>query len=470
LINKADGREVEMTKILLVDDEEKALNVFCRSLNMLGYQATGVSRPKVVCNTIKKIAPDAVIVDLMMPEMGGLELLREIKSLYADLPVIVLTGYATVQTAVEAMKGGAFDYITKPYNIDEIDLIIRRAIEQRALCIENKMLRERLREQSPFSPIVTDDKGMKKLLKAVETLSSTESTVLVTGESGTGKELIAKALHYSGSRRERPFIIIDCGGLPETILESEIFGHVKGSFTGAYADKKGYLEVAEGGSVFIDEISELSYPLQKKLLRVIQEKEYSKVGDTKTKKANIRIIAATNKDLKVEVKEGRFREDLFYRLNVVSLRVPTLRERLQDVPLLVNYFLTEFNARFKKRIIAVAEEVYSQMMVYQWPGNVRELRNAIERAVTFKEDGAITLGDLPDEIVCSEDGGAARMPAFKEFKEETIDNMTREYVTTLLAICKGNVSKAAARADLDRANFRKLLKRFNVSAADYRNR
>jgi len=386
----------------------------------------------------------------------------------ADLPVIVLTGYGTVKTAVEAMKRGAFDYVTKPYNIDEIDLIIKRAIEQRALSIENKMLRERLLEKSPFSSIVTTDKTMKKLLHAVETLSSTDSTVLITGESGTGKELIAKALHYSGTRRDCPFVLLDCSGLPDTILESEIFGHVRGSFTGAYTDKKGYLEVAEKGSVFFDEISELPYPLQKKLLRVIQEKEFSKVGDTRIKKANIRIIAATNRDLKAEVGEGRFREDLYYRLNVVSLRVPPLRERRQDIPLLTNYFLTEFNARFKKRVIAVADTAYSAMTAYQWPGNVRELRNALERAVTFKEDNTITLQDLPEEILSADSGGMNQVPAFKEFKEEKIDGMTREYITTLLAMYKGNVSKSAARADLDRANFRKLLKRFHVSAADYR--
>jgi DNA-binding NtrC family response regulator len=457
-----------MTKILLVDDEEKTLKILCRSLSILGYDAEGMSDPKAALISLKEEPRDLVIVDLMMPEIGGLDLLGQIKAQQADLPVIVLTGYGSVKTAVEAMKKGAFDYITKPYDIDEIDLIIRRAIEQRALRIENRMLRERLLEQSPFASIVTGDKGMKKLLKAVETLSSTESTVLITGESGTGKELIAKALHYSGTRRDRPFIIIDCGGLPETILESEIFGHLKGSFTGAYMDKKGYIEVAEGGSVFFDEISELPYPLQKKLLRVIQEKEFSKVGDTKTKKANIRIIAATNKDLKAEVNEGRFREDLYYRLNVVSLRVPPLRDRRQDVPLLANYFLTEFNARLQKRVIAVADEVYSQMMAYQWPGNVRELRNAIERAVTFKEGNTITLEDLPEDLIPAHNHGADRVPAFKEFKEETIDTMTREYVTTLLAMYKGNVSKAAAKADLDRANFRKLLKRFHVDAAGFR--
>jgi DNA-binding NtrC family response regulator len=457
-----------MTKILLVDDEEKALAVLERSLHMLGYQAKGVSNPKVVCESVKRTAPDVVIADLMMPEMGGLELLREIKALDPDLPVIVLTGFGTVKTAVEAMKGGAFDYVTKPYNIDEIDLSIKRALEQRALCIENKRLRERLLERSPLSAIVTNDRGMKKLLRAVETLASTDSTVLITGESGTGKELIAKALHYSGTRRDHPFILIDCSGLPETILESEIFGHVKGAFTGAYTDRLGYIEVAEKGSVFFDEISELPYPLQKKLLRVIQEKEFSKVGESKTRKANIRIIAASNRDLKAEVREGRFREDLYYRLNVVSLHVPPLRDRRQDIPLLTNYFLTEFNARFKKRVIAVADTAHNAMTAYQWPGNVRELRNAVERAVTFKEDNTITLQDLPEEVLSVDSGGINPVPAFKEFKEEKIDGMTREYITTLLAMYKGNVSRSAARADLDRANFRKLLRRFHVVAADYR--
>ncbi len=457
-----------MTKVLLVDDEEKALAVLCRSLEILGYQAEGVSRPGIVCDTIKKWLPDVVFVDLMMPEIHGLDLLQQIKAVEADLPVIVLTGYGTVKTAVEAMKRGAFDYVTKPYNIDEIDLIIKRAIEQRALSIENKMLRERLLEKSPFSSIVTTDKTMKKLLHAVETLSSTDTTVLITGESGTGKELIAKALHYSGSRQTKPFIIIDCGGLPETLLESEIFGHLKGAFTGAYADKKGYVEIAEGGSVFFDEIGELPYPLQKKLLRVIQEKEFSRVGDTKIKKADIRIIGATNRDLKTEVREGRFRDDLFYRLNVVSLFVPPLRDRRQDISLLTNYFLAEFNARFKKRIVAVDEGAYSCMMGYRWPGNVRELRNALERILVFKEGNTIISEDLPEELFSADRGEGERVRAFKEFKEETIDTMTREYVTTLLSMYKGNVSKAAAKADLDRANFRKLLKRFHVSAADYR--
>jgi DNA-binding NtrC family response regulator len=459
-----------MAKILTIDDEERALDVLCRSLTVLGYEATGISNPRLVENNIRKTTPDVVLVDLIMPQMGGMEVLEYIKTINADIPIIILTGHGTVKTAVEAMKRGAFDYITKPYDIDEIDLIIKRAIQQRDLLIENRTLRERLLQQAPFASIVTEDKVMRKLLREVQTLGNIDSTVLVTGESGTGKELIARALHFSGIRKDKPFITIDCGGMPENILESEVFGHVKGAFTGAYIDKKGYLEVAEGGSVFFDEISELPYPLQKKLLRVIQEKEFSKVGATGTKKANIRIVAATNRDLKAEIKAGQFREDLFYRLNVVSLFVPPLRDRHHDIPLLTNYFFAEFNARFQKRVTAIGEEVYGTMMAYGWPGNVRELRNVIERIVIFKEGSAITVEDLPEEVRSAKPGKGGQILAFKEFKEETIGSGMREYVTILLAMYKGNVSKAAAKANLDRANFRKLLKRFDISASDYRKR
>lgn len=457
-----------MAKILLVDDEEKTLKVLGRSLNMLGHRTTGISNPKTTLETIRKISPDVVIVDLMMPHVGGMELLGKVKEKNADLPVIVLTGYGTVKTAVEAMKKGAFDYITKPYDIDEVDLIIKRALEQRELFIENKMLRETVLQQSAFSGIVTQDKAMKKLLGQVQTLANTESTVLVTGESGTGKELIAKALHAAGNRQSKPFITIDCGGLPETILDSEVFGHVKGAFTGAYSDKKGYLEIAEGGTVFFDEIGELPFVLQRKLLRVTQEKEFSRVGDTKTKKADIRIIAATNRDLKEEVKRGRFREDLFYRLNVISLHVPPLRNRPQDIPLLVNYFLSKFNARFEKRVTKIDEEAISTAMTYAWPGNVRELKNTIERIVAFKEGNAVSINDFPDEIRGLALNGSNLLPPFKEFKEETLGTFTKEYVLMLLTVFNGNVSKAAAKAQLDRGNFRKLLKRFEISAADYR--
>lgn len=311
-----------MNKILLVDDEKRALEMLERVLKMAGYITVGVTDPRTVQGIIKKEQLSVAVFDLMMPGMNGLDLLESVRDTDPDLPVIILTGHGTIKTAVEAVKRGAFDYVTKPYDIDEVDLIIKRAIQQRRLLLENKILREKLLERSPLSKIVTEDRAMERLLKEVQTLANINTTTLITGESGTGKELIAKALHFSGIRHDKPFVTIDCGGIPETILESEIFGHVKGAFTGAHVDKKGYMEVAERGTVFFDEISELPFFLQKKLLRAIQEKEFSKVGDTRTIKANIRIIAATNKDLKEEVSLGKFREDLFYRLNVVSLRLP----------------------------------------------------------------------------------------------------------------------------------------------------
>jgi len=467
LIDKGAVGDI-VTKILLVDDEEKSLKVLSRSLHMLGYSTVAISNPKDALDVVAGESPDIVIADLVMPYISGIELLEQIKKVSPSLSVIVLTGYGTVKTAVDAMKRGAFDYVTKPYNIEEVDLIIKRALEQRALYIENKMLKEKILKRSPFSSIITHDAAMKKLLREVQTLANTVSTVLITGESGTGKELIAKALHFSGNRQNKPFITIDCGGLPESILESEIFGHVKGSFTGAYADKKGYLEVAEEGTVFFDEVGELPFVLQKKLLRVTQEKEFSRVGDTKTRRINIRIIAATNRDLKKEVKAERFREDLFYRLNVISLNVPPLRERRQDIPLLVNYFLSEFNARLEKRVAVVDDGAYRRIMAYCWPGNVRELKNTIERIVALKEGSVVTRDDLPDEITSLFSAEADLLPPFKAFKEEVLANETKEYILTLLAMFEGNVSKAAAKANLDRGNFRKLIKRFNVSANDYR--
>ena len=457
-----------MTKVMLVDDEEKALKVLCRSLNMLDYGTVGVSDPRAALDTLKKEAPDVVIVDLIMPHIGGMEVLDLIRKTTSHVPVIVLTGYGTVKTAVEAMRRGAFDYVTKPYDIDEIDLTIKRALEQRVLFLENQMLKERLLRQSPATDIITHDESMKKLLQQVQTLADTDSTVLITGESGTGKELVAKALHFCGNRNAKPFITVDCSGLPDTILESEVFGHVKGSYTGAYTDKKGYIEVAEGGSVFFDEIGELPFLLQKKLLRVAQEKEFSRVGDTKSRKADIRLIAATNRDLKEEIKAGRFREDLFYRLNVISLHIPPLRNRPEDVPLLFNYFVGLFSERFKKRITKVSEDVRRRTTTYSWPGNVRELRNTVERIVALKEDNVITLEDLPDEMRDSEPDKKGKLLSFKEFKEQVVEDVERDYVMTLLAMFNGNVTKAAAKAQIDRGNFRKLLKRLELSPANYR--
>ncbi len=457
-----------MTKILLVDDEARSLEALSRTLQMMGYHSVGTSDPKTAQDLLRTEHYDVMIADLIMPEVDGIGLLEMSKKIDPDLPVIILTGYGTVKSAVDAMKKGAFDYVTKPYNIDEIDLTVKRALQQRDLLLENRMLRETLSQRFPFSNIVSEDEAMKNILRQVQTLSNTDSTVSIMGESGTGKELIARAIHYSGIRQDAPFVVIDCGGLTETILESEIFGHVKGAFTGAYYHKKGYLEVADGGTLFFDEIGELPYPLQKKLLRVIQEREFAKVGDTKTLKTNIRILTATNKDLKAEVNQARFREDLYYRLNVISLRLPPLRERTHDIPMLANYFLREFNMRFNKRVIRITEEALGKMMTSPWPGNVRELKNTIEKIMNFKEDEIIALEDLPEEIKNLKDDKRSFSRSFKEIKQEAVTHLSKDYIKGLLGLYKGNVTKAALKAQMDRGNFRKLMKRFNISAGEFR--
>jgi len=457
-----------MTKILLVDDEKRALEALSRTLQMMGYQSVGVSDPNMAQDLLKKEDYDILIADLIMPEVDGIRLLEFTKRIKPDLPVIILTGYGTVKTAVEAMKKGAFDYVTKPYNIDEIDLIVKRALQQRDLLLENRLLRETLLKKFPLSTIISNDETIKNIFRQVQTLANTDSTVLITGESGTGKELIARALHFSGILQDGPFVVIDCGGLAETILESEIFGHVKGAFTGAYFNKKGYLEVANGGTLFFDEIGELPYLLQKKLLRVIQEREFSKVGDTKLLKTHVRIIVATNKDLKKEVDQGKFREDLYYRLNVISLQVPPLRNRTPDIPLLAYHFLREFNIRFNKRVSGITEEALGKMMNYPWPGNIRELRNTIEKIMNFKEDESVFLEDLPEEIRNIEEGKHSFDRPFKDIKKKAVTQVSKDYIKGLLSLYKGNVSKAALRAQMDRGNFRKLMKRFNISAKEFR--
>jgi DNA-binding NtrC family response regulator len=458
----------KMAKILIVDDEARALEALGRALQMMGYETVGVTDPKTAQDLLATERYDIMIADLIMPEINGIGILEHSKKVDPDLPVIILTGYGTVKTAVEAMRKGAFDYVTKPYNIDEIDLIIKRALQQKALLYENRLLRETLSQRFPFSAILSEDDTIKHILRQVQTLANTDSSVLITGESGTGKELIARALHYSGLRQNAPFVTIDCGGLTETILESEIFGHVKGAFTGAYASKKGYLEAADGGTLFLDEIGELPYLLQKKLLRVIQEREFTRVGDTKALKTHIRILTATNKNLKGEVDSGRFREDLYYRLNVISLHIPPLRERIHDIPLLSHHFVREFNLRLNKRVTRIAEEALNLMMSYGWAGNVRELKNTIEKIMNFKEDDVISPEDLPNDLKNLKEGPRTLTRSFKEIKCEAMTHLSKDYIKGLLSLCKGNVSKAALKAQMDRGNFRKLMKRYTISAKGFK--
>jgi two-component system NtrC family response regulator len=384
-----------MDTILVVDDEVNYLTVMEALLGDTGYEVlTAPSAPEAL-----KIAGasdlDLVLTDMKMPKMSGIELLDALHRLYSDLPVIIMTAFGTVEKAVTAMKKGAFDYILKPFKNDEILVTIAKALEHRHLLLTNRLLFQELEKKYGFPNIVGESRVMQEILSLVKRVASSKATVLVTGESGTGKELVARAIHQCSNRAQKPFISVNCAALTETLLESELFGHERGAFTHAVAMRKGRFELADGGTLFLDEVAEMSQALQVKLLRVLQEMEFERVGGNRTIKVDVRVVAASNRALKEEVEAGRFREDLFYRLNVVHLQVPPLRQRQEDIPLLAAHFIKKYvqeNVRSKIRLTAEALKVLVQ---YAWPGNVRELENVMERAVILCHNNLITAEDLP---------------------------------------------------------------------------
>ncbi len=387
-----------METILVVDDEKNYLVVLEALLSDEGYEVLTTPDPLEALNIINRVDLDLVITDMKMPKMDGIVLLEKIKQIDSNMPVIMMTAYGTIEKAVEAMKKGALDYITKPFENEELKLNIRKAINMHRLLKENKRLAQALYSQYQFSNIIGKNKKMQAIFELIAKVASTKATVLITGESGTGKELVAKAIHYNSRRKNRPFISVNCGALAETLLESELFGHERGSFTGAIGMRKGRFELADGGTLLLDEVSEMSPALQVKLLRVLQEKEFERVGGTKTIKVDVRIIAASNQDLKESIKKGIFREDLYYRLNVVHIHLPPLKERTDDIPLLVAHFLRKYTKEMEKRDIKVSEEALRRIYEYPWPGNVRELENAIERAVVLCEQGTIEIYHLPETL------------------------------------------------------------------------
>ena len=387
-----------MDTILVVDDEANYLTVMEALLGGAGYEAltagSGVEAMKVAAQA----ELDLVLTDMKMPRMSGIDLLAELKRLYPDVPVILMTAFGTVEKAVEAMKKGAFDYILKPFKNEEILLTIAKALELRHLLLQNRLLTQDLARHVGFPNIVGESKSMQEILALVRRVANSKATVLVSGESGTGKELIARAIHQCSARAAKSCISVNCGALTETLLESELFGHERGAFTNAVAMRKGRFELADGGTLFMDEVAEMSQGLQVKLLRVLQEMEFERVGGVRTIKVDVRVVAASNRDLKEEVEAGRFREDLFYRLNVVHLHLPPLRERREDIPLLAAHFIKKYvqeNLRDKTRITPEALQVLSQ---YAWPGNVRELENVMERAVILCGHNTISPQDLPAEL------------------------------------------------------------------------
>ena len=385
-------------KILIVDDEENFRHMLSVILKTEGYDVETASNGEEALQKIAATSPDQVLCDIRMPQMDGLEFLSEVQKRGMDATIIMMSAYGTLDIAIEAMKLGAYDYISKPFKPDEVILTLRKAEERERLRKENELLRKEVKKEYSFENIISKNEKMQKIFEIIQKVAHYKSTILITGESGTGKELVARALHYHSDRSQKPFVPVNCGAIPENLLESELFGHIKGAFTDAIRTKKGLFEEADTGTLFLDEIGELPAQLQVKLLRVLQEGEIRRVGDSKPIQVDVRIIAATVKDLTKEVNEGRFREDLYYRLNVLPVHIPPLRERKEDVPLLVNHFLAKNNQNLNKNVKGIDHKALEALMNYPWYGNVRELENTIERAMVLTDKDSIEPENLPMEV------------------------------------------------------------------------
>ncbi len=454
-------------RVLVVDDDVRLSEALLRALESMGYEAAGVTDPAKGLERVGTWRPDAAVVDLRMPAMDGVTWAEKAMEADPDLPVLLLTGFGTIRSAVEAVKRGVFDYLAKPFDLDEVDVALRKALRHRELRARNRALSEGLAPVEAREGIVGDSPSLREVLAAVSAVAPTDSTVLLTGESGTGKELIAKAIHAAGPRRDRPFVTVDCAALAGALLESELFGHARGSFTGAHRDRAGYLEVASDGTVFLDEIGELDLGLQKKLLRALEERTYARVGETRRRQTGARIVAATNRDLGAEVEAGRFREDLYYRLRVIEIRVPPLRERLEDLPALVSHHMALLNRRLRRSFRGASPEALEALRGHPWPGNVRELVNLLEQVMTFHEAEVLEAAHLPEHL---RRPTSAEVPpqSYPDFKEQVLGDATRAYLDTLLRHYAGNVSRVAEHAGTDRRQVHRLLQRFGLDPAGYR--
>jgi len=445
-----------VAKILVVDDEPEMAESTRLTLERRGHEVAVTTEGGRALELVAADLPDLVVTDLRMPGLDGLQLLEALQSRGLDVPVIVLTGYASVDSAVEAMRKGAVDYLAKPFVPEELLLRVERALTWRHLADENRYLRERAAAGSDQGEIIGDSPALRAVLRVVRKVAATDTRVLITGESGTGKELVARTIHHLSPRAGAPFFAVNCGSLSEGLLESELFGHEKGAFTGAVATRKGFFEVAQQGTLFLDEISETSPAFQTRLLRVLQEGEFMRVGGTRALKTDIRLISSTNRDPRTCVNDGRLREDLFYRLSVVQVTLPPLRERAADIPLLAEHFVQVYSTQIKKRIRGIDPEAMDGLRGYRWPGNIRELENVIERAIIMAdENGRIELKDLPADIV----GGHAERPkAMDEVRQ-----LEREILIRALRECDWNRSQAARRLGIGRRTLYDRMARYGIS-------
>ena len=447
--------------VLLIDDDESLRRVVEYNLREDGYRVLTAIDGTSGLQTFQEESVDLVLTDVRMPEMDGLDLLTRIKAMQPDLPVIVLTAHGTINSAVEAMKLGASDYLTKPFNRDQLKAAVRKALEVAALTTENRYLRQVVAERFSFVNMIAGSRAMRAVTETAGRVAQTETTVLLEGESGTGKELLAKAIHFHSGRTRAPFVTINCGAIPEQLLESELFGHRRGSFTGAVSDKQGKFEAANRGTIFLDEIGELPSLLQVKILRVLQEREIDKVGETRPIRVDVRVIAATNRDLEKMIGDGSFRDDLYYRLAVVSIRVPPLRERSDDIPLLVDHFLSKHSERLGRERPSVEKAVYSAFNLYAWPGNIRELENVVERALVLDKDGVLGLDDLSERLRTREQRVAnLRM----ELPDEgvSLEDVERELLLAALQKHNWNQTRAAAFLNITRSTLLYRMQKFGL--------
>ncbi|HEY3587102.1 MAG TPA: sigma-54 dependent transcriptional regulator [Myxococcaceae bacterium] len=456
-------------KILVVDDDKVVLRAVTEILQREGYTVVPIDDAVEGLAASKDPTVDVAVLDIRMPHLSGMDLLRAMKQSRPDVEVVMMTAFATVETAVEAVKAGAYDYLTKPFsNIDEVSLTVAKALERKQLKDRTRVLEEQLSVKGQFEDLIGQSSQMRAVFKLVETVSYSSATVLIQGESGTGKELVARAIHYRSPRKDKPFIAVNCSALTETLLESELFGHVKGSFTGATANKKGLFEAADGGTIFLDEIGDVPPATQVRLLRVLQEGEVKRVGANDTIKVDVRVIAASNVDLNRAKDQGKFREDLFYRLNVITVSLPPLRDRPEDVPLLAGHFLRLYAGKMDKKVTGISPQAMEALVCHRWMGNVRELENVIERAVVLTSREVVDVEDLPQQLRESQGGGGdvevlslAHLP-YAEAKRLAMRAFERRYLSALLEKSGHNVSSAARAAGVDRSNFRRLLKQYEV--------
>jgi two-component system response regulator GlrR len=448
-------------KILLVDDDQNFIDLVRMRLESKNYKVATALREEEAIEAIKEQTFDVSLVDLQLIHQNGISLMERLHSILPEMPVIIITAYGSIESVVEAMKRGAYSYITKPFNPHDLLLQIEKALENRRLTSEIRRLQDLLEEKYEFANIVAKSERMRQVLEVVSRIAPTDSTVYIHGESGTGKELIAKAIHVSSGRRARPFVAINCAALPENLLESELFGHEKGAFTGAIRSKKGLFTQGHEGTIFLDEIGDMPLSIQAKLLRVLQERQFYPVGSEKAVEVDIRVIVATQRDLEGQVKQGLFREDLFYRIHVVPILLPSLRERKEDIPPLVEHFLKKFSQQMKKDVKRLNPKAMQKLMLHEWPGNVRELENIIEYAVAMTQQDVITEDlILQTKIPISQE---SIMPL-----REARDEFEKEYLIRLLEFCEGNVTKAAKLAGKHRVDFYDLLKRHGLKTEDFR--